>query len=101
MAPMWNAEAEMMPRDRLAELQLERLRTTVDRLLTHVPPIAQRLHAVGVQSGADIGDVGVIRNLPFTHKVDLREHYPFGLLAVPRRSEEHTSELQSRLHLVC
>src|SRR3989449_1977881 len=33
-------------------------------------------------------------DLPLPHRVDDLEH-------VARRSEEHTSELQSRLHLVC
>src|SRR2546429_2127984 len=33
--------------------------------------------------------------------VDDRDAEPRGRLADPRRSEEHTSELQSRLHLVC
>src|SRR2546422_7415236 len=31
----------------------------------------------------------------------LRDERPEGLLHVLHRSEEHTSELQSRLHLVC
>ena len=32
----------------------------------------------------DIGSLDDLARLPFTEKADLREHYPFGLLAVPR-----------------
>jgi phenylacetate-CoA ligase len=61
----------------------ERLRATVGRLLERVPPARERLHAAGVTSAAEIG-LGDLARLPFTTKDDLREHYPFGLLAVPR-----------------
>ena len=36
----------------------------------------------GVTPGA-LGDVTDVGRLPFTTKADLREHYPFGLFAVP------------------
>jgi phenylacetate-CoA ligase len=39
---------------------------------------------VGVDGPGDIGSLADLRALPFTEKSDLREHYPFGLLAVPR-----------------
>src|SRR5207247_28100 len=38
----------------------------------------------GVRSPQDIGSLGDLAALPFAVKDDLREHYPFGLLAVPR-----------------
>jgi phenylacetate-CoA ligase len=75
---------ETAPRDRLEALQLERLRATVARLLEHVAPMRERLHAAGVCDAADVRSLADLRNLPFTVKADLREHYPFGLLAVPR-----------------
>src|ERR1041385_7282418 len=50
--------------------------------------------------------VGVVR--PFTSgresqfHLDLRDQFPRAeIILVEHRSEEHTSELQSRLHLVC
>ncbi|MBV8952239.1 MAG: phenylacetate--CoA ligase [Actinobacteria bacterium] len=81
---MWSPEAETLPRERLAALQLDRLRDTVRRQLEHVPVMAERLRKVGVTSGQDVAALDDLKRLPFTHKVDLREHYPFGLFAVPR-----------------
>ena len=57
---------ETAPREQLEALQLERLR------------------AAGVERGADVRSLADVRRLPFTVKADLRDHYPFGLLAVPR-----------------
>ncbi len=81
---LWNPEVEALPRDRLAALQLERLRQTVQRQLEHVPAMRDRLREVGVTSPEDVRSLADLVRLPFTHKTDLREHYPFGLFAVPR-----------------
>ncbi len=75
---------ETAPREELEALQLQRLRATVDRILAAVPAGRSRLHEAGVHAGADVGSLEDLRGLPFTLKSDLREHYPFGLLAVPR-----------------
>jgi phenylacetate-CoA ligase len=77
-------DVERGPRERLRELQLERLRGLVARLLEAVPVSRGRLHAAGVRSGEDVRGLEDLRRLPFSTKADLREHYPFGLLAVPR-----------------
>jgi phenylacetate-CoA ligase len=61
---------EQLARERLRELQLERLKATVARVQ---PPSAPQLRSLED-----------IRRLPFTWKSDLRDNYPFGLLAVPR-----------------
>jgi phenylacetate-CoA ligase len=81
---LWNRQAESLPRDQLTALQLERLRQTVARLLDSVPPIRDRLLQAGVHTPKDISSLDDVRRLPFTRKTDLREHYPFGLFAVPR-----------------
>jgi phenylacetate-CoA ligase len=78
------SDVERAPRERLRALQLERLRGLVARLLEAVPVTRERLHAAGVRSSADLGSLDDVRRLPFSTKADLREHYPFGLLAVPR-----------------
>jgi phenylacetate-CoA ligase len=75
---------ESAPREALEALQLERLRATVDRILGAVAPGRARLHEAGVRAGRDIRSLDDAQRLPFTWKSDLREHYPFGLLAVPR-----------------
>ena len=80
---MWNPEVETLPRERMEALQLERLRATVARVLARVPPLGGRLRAAGITSPDDIRSLADLRRLPFTRKIDLREHYPFGLFAVP------------------
>ena len=78
------SDVERGPREGLRALQLERLRGLVARLLEAVPLTRERLQAAGVRSGEDVRSLDDLRRLPFSTKADLREHYPFGLLAVPR-----------------
>jgi phenylacetate-CoA ligase len=73
-----------MPRDQLAAIQLERLRETVARVLGGQPLGAQRLVEAGISGPGDVRTLDDLPKLPFAHKSDLRENYPFGLLAVPR-----------------
>jgi phenylacetate-CoA ligase len=82
---MTTADAiETAPREELEALQLDRLRATVARLLGGPPAAGAHLRAAGVDGPADIRSLDDLRALPFTEKPELREHYPFGLLAVPR-----------------
>jgi phenylacetate-CoA ligase len=80
---IWDAEIETLPRERMEQLQLERLRNTVDRILSRVPYSAAKLRAAGVDSAQDVKSLADLRRLPFTTKEDLLDNYPFGLLAVP------------------
>ena len=75
-------DVETMPRDRLAILQLERLRATVANAYEHVPLHRRRMDAAGV-APKDIRALGDVARLPFTVKTDLRDHYPFGMFARP------------------
>ena len=68
------SDVERAPRERLRELQLERLRGLVARLLDAVPPTRERLHAAGVRSAQDVRSLDDLRRLPFSMKSDLREH---------------------------
>lgn len=80
---IWNREVETMPREQLRALQSERLRATVARAYERVPFYRQRLDEAGVRP-TDIREFDDLSKLPFTSKGDLRDHYPFGLFAVPR-----------------
>jgi len=73
----------MAPATRRA-LQLARLRETVERAATRVPFFRAALAAAGVSAGSLRGLEDLAR-IPFTRKDHLREEYPWGLFAVPRR----------------
>jgi len=73
---------ETMPRERLAELQLKRLRATVRNAYDNVALHRKRLDEAGVAPDA-IESLDDIIRLPFTLKTDLRDHYPFGMFARP------------------
>jgi len=70
---------EAMPRERLRDLQTERLRALVAYLRERVPLYRERLSGVG-----EIRSLDDLAGLPFTRKSDLRDTYPFGMFAVPR-----------------
>jgi phenylacetate-CoA ligase len=72
-------------RERLRELQLKRLRSTVTRTLDHQPPFASRLAEAGIGDAREIASLDDLARLPFSRKSDLRDNYPFGLLAVRRK----------------
>ncbi|MCX7891558.1 MAG: phenylacetate--CoA ligase [Burkholderiales bacterium] len=80
---MFEPEAETMPRERLAALQMRRLRATLRNACENVPLHRRRLRALGVEPG-DVRSPADVAALPFTTKSDLRDHYPFGLFARPR-----------------
>ncbi|MGC9669537.1 phenylacetate--CoA ligase family protein [Planosporangium sp. 12N6] len=75
-------QAEAMSVDERSALQTDRLRALVDRLLAADGLLGRRLRAAGVDSGAGLSLADLPR-LPHTTKVDLWEHYPLGMLAVP------------------
>jgi phenylacetate-CoA ligase len=75
---------ESVPRERLRALQLERLRSTVARVVAGQPLAAERLAAAGIDGPEAIRSLDDVARLPFSWKDDLRDSYPFDLLAVPR-----------------
>jgi phenylacetate-CoA ligase len=74
---------ERASRDELANVQLERLRVTLEHAYTRVPLYRARFDEAGVHP-RDLREPADLSRFPFTVKEDLREHYPFGMLAVPR-----------------
>jgi len=78
----FNQKRETMPREKLQELQLERLRETVHRVYDNVPYYREGMKANGIEP-ADIKSLDDIRKLPTTTKADMREHMPWGLMATP------------------
>jgi len=89
---IWNKEAECMRIGKRENLQLERMRAILRRAYKNVPYYKKRFDEMNVKPG-DINSLKDLKNFPFTTKTDLREGYPFGLFAVPRKEiiEVHTS----------
>jgi phenylacetate-CoA ligase len=75
---------DYVPRPRLEELQLHRLRAVAERAWQRVPLIRARMDERGL-TPEDIRCIGDVARLPFTVKTDLRDTYPFGLFASPMR----------------
>jgi len=73
-------EVERLDREALRALQLLRLKKTVGTALT-TPFYKKRLNNAGIQSAEDIRSLEDIKKIPYTTKDDLREAYPFGLMA--------------------
>jgi phenylacetate-CoA ligase len=78
----WEKDLETLPREDLENLQVKRLKETVKRALG-VPFYKDKFDAFSI-APEKIESVGSIKRLPLTTKDDLRDHWPYGLLAVPR-----------------
>lgn len=72
-----------MNRAELEELQLKRLKSTVEKVYKNVPFYHNQMKAAGI-TPQDIQSLSDLKRLPTTRKANLRENYPFGLFAVPR-----------------
>ena len=80
---IWNESKECMSRDEMHALQSARLVKMVERVYYNVPFYRKKMQEMGLELG-DVKGIEDITKLPFTTKSDLRDNYPFGLLAVPR-----------------
>ncbi len=74
---------EIASRDEISALQLARLKTTLEHVYTNVSHYRQAFAACDV-TPADLKTLDDLARFPFTNKGDLRDHYPFGMFAVPR-----------------
>jgi phenylacetate-CoA ligase len=74
---------ETASRDEIAALQLERLKWSVRHTYDNVEPYRKKCEAKGVHPD-DLKCLADLGKFPFMTKLDLRDHYPFGLFAVPR-----------------
>ena len=81
--PFWDKKIETMERKELEALQLAGLKKQVEHAL-QTSFYKDRLKQAGITGPEDIKSLDDIRKLPFTTKTDLREAYPFGMLAVPQ-----------------
>ena len=80
---IYNPARECMSRDELHAWQGARLAEVVKREYENVPMYRARMDAKGVKP-EDIRSVEDLKYLPFMEKTDLRDYYPFDLLASPK-----------------
>ncbi|MFE2211910.1 phenylacetate--CoA ligase PaaK [Streptomyces canus] len=67
----------------LRAVQLERMRASLRHAYEHVPFYRESFDKAGVRPD-DCRSLTDLARFPFTTKADLREHYPYGMFAVPR-----------------
>ena len=82
MERYWNEEIECMPREKMKKLQDERLVAQVKHVYENVPYYRSLMDEKGVKP-EDIKSTDDLHKLPFLTKADLRDAYPYGLLAKP------------------
>jgi phenylacetate-CoA ligase len=81
---MWEPKYESMDRAQLAQLQLERLQSTLTRVARNVPYYRKTFGQLGIDPD-DFRSLDDLARLPFTTKSVLRDAYPYGFFAVPLR----------------
>jgi len=79
MNQFWEEEIETMSREKLNELQLQRLRKTIQ--IASSSPYYKKVFTKNGITANTIQSLEDIKNIPFTTKADMRANYPFGLVA--------------------
>jgi phenylacetate-CoA ligase len=79
---IWNETIECMERDEMRKLQSIRLKRVVEHVYHNTPFYRKKMQEMGITPD-DIRTIDDIVKLPFTVKQDLRDNYPFDLMAVP------------------
>lgn len=82
MENYYQPEVECASREQIREWQDERLTKQVKHVYDNVPYYRAKMEEVGLVP-EDIKSMDDLHKLPFLTKEDLREAYPYGLLAVP------------------
>lgn len=75
---------ETASEDELRGVQLQRLKWSLQHAYDNVAHYKQSFDAVGIHP-SELKQLSDLSKFPFTTKKDLRDNYPLGLLAVPRR----------------
>ncbi len=82
MERYYQPEIECASREKIQALQDERLAAQVRHVYENVPYYRKKMEEKGVMPD-DVKSTKDLYKLPFLSKADLRDEYPFGLLAVP------------------
>jgi len=79
---IWNEMIECMDREEMQKLQSYRLTKVVQHVYHNSPFYRRKMQEMDIPPD-DIQSIDDIVKLPFTVKQDLRDNYPFGLMATP------------------
>lgn len=79
---IFQPDMECAERELIREIQLHRLKKTVAYCYEAMPVYKKKMDELGVRP-EHIRTLKDVELLPFTTKDDLREHYPYGMFAVP------------------
>ena len=90
--PFWDKSVETIDRSDLEKLQLAGLKRQVENALK-TSFYKDKLLKEGIIGGSSIRTLDDIRKLPFTTKTDLREAYPFGLMAVEQEDVDYALQV--------
>ena len=82
MERYYQEEIECAPREKIKAIQDEKLVKQVRLVWNNVPYYRKKMEEKGV-SPDDINSIDDLYKLPFLSKADLREAYPYGLMAAP------------------
>jgi phenylacetate-CoA ligase len=78
----WEKDIETMGREKLAAVQLEKLKETLKKAKRSVY-YKKLFQKIGLNADRVTG-LDMIQEIPFTTKEDLREHWPYGFVAVSK-----------------
>ena len=79
---IWDEQAETMPREKLASLQLKRLQSTVTLACDKVDFYRDWCADKKIDP-QDITSLDDLKNIPFTTKADMQASYPYRMFACP------------------
>jgi phenylacetate-CoA ligase len=82
---IYNVKIETMSTISMRRLQLKRLKHIVNYAYSNIPFYKNKYDQAGFKP-SDLRSLDDIRRIPFVVKSDLRDNYPYGLLAVPKES---------------
>ena len=77
----WNEKIETMPTQEIQKLQVQKLRDQVKHCYENSVFYRKKFDKIGLKPN-DIRSLDDLQKIPFTVKSDLRDNYPFGMVAV-------------------
>ena len=84
MSKFWDEKFETMPYEGMAKFQLAKLKETLAWVYEKVPFYKETFDNAGLKP-TSLEKLEDLARFPFSVKTDLRDHYPFGLCAIPMK----------------